>query len=123
MTTPPAPPEPDEKERSIAGKVFELLTALDPDNHLRKAQPIKVFNLFYREGLPPAEIARRCNCKRSLVFSRLALIRKNLPWTPQQLHELSAHVEAMQDALTDPRAAGIYRKGAVYGDEDHRGDE
>ena len=30
---------------------LKLLTALDPDNRLRKAPPIKVFNLFYRQGL------------------------------------------------------------------------
>jgi hypothetical protein len=32
--------------------------------------------------------------------------------------EMSAQVEAMQDALTDSRARSIYRKGSVYGDED-----
>ena len=41
-----------------------------------------------------------------------------LPWTPQQLQDVSPHVEAMQEALTDSRAKGIYRKGAAYGGED-----
>jgi len=103
----------------MAAKVFELLTALDPDTGLRKAPLIKVFNLYYRQGLKPAEIARICHCTRSLIFYRLATIRIKVPWSLQQLHEVSPHVEAMQDALTDSRAKGIYREGAVYGGEGH----
>ena len=110
--------EPDEQSRSIARKVFELLTTLDPDKRLRKAPLIKVFNLYYRQRLGPAEIARRCECDRSLIFDRLATIRKKVHWSPQQLQEISPHVEAMQEALTDSRAEGIYRKSAAYGDED-----
>ena len=64
------------------------------------------------------------NCDRSLVYDRLAAIQEKLPWTPEQLREVSPHVEAMQEALTDSRAEGIFRKGAVYGEEDdHQGDD
>jgi len=112
------PAEPSPAGRALAAKVFELLTALDPDRRLRKAPPIKVFNLYYRQRLRPAEIARRCGCGRSLIFTRLAGIRKQLRWSPQQLHEVSPHVEAMEESLTDSRAEEIYRKGAVYGDEE-----
>ena len=117
QAVPPALPEPDAAERSIAAKVFELLTALDPDNRLRKAPPIKVFNLYYRQRLEPAEIARICKCHRSLIFDRLAAIQNKLPWTPQQLQDLSPQVEAMQRALIDSRAKDIHRKSAVYGGE------
>jgi len=120
-TPPPEPPEPPQAERSIAAKVFELLTALDPDEQLRKAPPIKVFNLYYRQRLEPAEIARICKCHRSLIFDRLAAIQNKLPWTPQQLQDLSPQVEAMQHALSDSRAKDIHRKSAVYGDEDDDG--
>jgi predicted DNA-binding protein YlxM (UPF0122 family) len=124
QAAPPKPPEPNQQERSLAAKVFELLTALDPDNRLRKAPPIKVFNLYYRQRLGPAEIARKCNCDRSLIYDRLAAIQAKLPWSPEQLHDVSPHVEAMEEALTDSRAEGIYRKGAVYGEEDdNRGDD
>jgi hypothetical protein len=117
----PEPTPSDEQDRSLAVKVFELLTALDPDNRLRKAPPIKVFNLYYRRGLQPAEIARRCKCDRSLVFDRLTAIKQQLPWSPHQLRELSPHIEAMEDAVRDSRAKRIYRKGALSGDEE--GDE
>jgi hypothetical protein len=114
----PEPSQPDEPNLSLAAKVFELLTALDPGNRLRKAPPIKVFNLYYRQRLGAAEIARKCNCNRSLIYDRLAAIQAKVPWTPQQLQDVSPHVEAMQEALTDSRAKGIYRKGAAYGGED-----
>ena len=114
----PEPPQPDEPNLSLAAKVFELLTALDPGNRLRKAPPIKVFNLYYRQRLGAAEIARKCNCNGSLIYDRLAAIQAKVPWTPQQLQDVSPHVEAMQESLTDSRAKGIYRKGAAYGGED-----
>jgi len=103
---------------SLAAKVLELLTALDPDSRLRKAPPIKVFLLRYRQNLSRAEIARICRCDKSLVGVRLKTIQDKLPWRPQQLRELSAQVEAMQDAVSDSRARRIYRKGAAFGEEE-----
>jgi hypothetical protein len=107
---------------SLAAKVFELLTALDPDSRLRKAPPIKVFLLRFRQNLSRAEIGRICRCDKSLVGVRLKTIQDKLPWRPQQLRELSAQVEAMQDAVSDSRARRIYRKGAASGDEDDGGE-
>jgi hypothetical protein len=108
-----AEPEP----LPFAAKVMELLKALDPDERLRKAPPIKVFLLRFRNGLSRPEIAYECKCGRTLVGKRLRMILKKLPWDPQQLREVSAYVEAMQESLSDPRARRIYRRGAVYGDE------
>ena len=117
-TPPPEPVELDQTERPLAAKVFELLTALDPDSRLRKAPPIKVFLLRYRQNRSLSEIARICDCGKSLVALRLKTFQEKLPWQPQQLQELSAHIEAMQDALSDSRARRIYRKGADYGEEE-----
>jgi predicted DNA-binding protein YlxM (UPF0122 family) len=113
----PDPIEPTNETIGLAGKVFELLTALDPGGRIRKAPPIKVFNLYYRQGLQPGEIARKCGCDRSVVFDRLKAIKKHLPWTPEQLREVSSQVEAMEDAVRDSRAKDIYLKGAFSGDE------
>jgi hypothetical protein len=114
-----APPHqsigPDQETLSIAAKVFELLTALDPDSRFRKAQPIKVFLLHFRQNFSRSQIARVCGCSRTLVAERLRRIREKLPWQPHQLRELSGHVEAMEDAVSDSRARRIYRKGAVCG--------
>ena len=118
QAAPPEPSQPDEPNLSLAAKVFELLTALDPDNRIRKAPPIKVFLLHFRQNLSRSQAARVCRCSRTLVAERLRSIREKLPWQPHQLRQLSAQVEAMQDALTDSRARRVYRKGAVYGDEE-----
>jgi hypothetical protein len=121
QTAMPGPSQPDEPNLSLAAKVFELLSALDPGKRLRKASPIKVFLLRFRRNLSLSEIARACACARSLVALRLKAIQEKLPWQPQQLRELSAHVEAMQDAVSDSRARRIFRKGALGGDgEDDR---
>lgn len=118
---PAASPEPvgaGPELLSVAAKVFQLLTALDSGNKFRRAPPIKVFLLRFRQNLSVTEIARACHCARSLVCLRLKKIRESLPWKPQQLRELSAQVEAMEKALSDPRARKIYRKGAVYGEDE-----
>jgi hypothetical protein len=116
----PEPSQRDEPNLSLTAKVFQLLTALDPDNRLRKAPPIKVFLLRYRQNRSLSEIARTCDCGKSLVALRLKTLQEKLPWQPQQLRELSAHIEGMQDALSDSRARRIYRKGADYGEEEDR---
>jgi hypothetical protein len=115
---PAEPAEPGPAERGLAAKVFELLTALDPDQRLRKAPPIKVFLLHFRQNLSRSQIARLCDCHKSLVALRLKAIKEKLSWEPRQLRELSAQVEAMDEALRDSRARRIYRKGAVHGDEE-----
>ena len=117
-TAGPEPAEPTEKALSLAAKVFELLRALDPGKRMRKAPPITVFLLRYRRNLSRSEIARVCGCNKSLVAVRLRDIQEKLPWQPRQLQELSAHVEAMQETLSDPRARRIYRRGAVYGSQE-----
>ena len=114
---PPEPPEPNQESLSLAARVFQLLSALDPDNRLRKAPPIKVFLLRFGQNHSLSQIARICDCGKSLVALRLQAIKEKLPWQPKQLREMSAQVEAMQDALADPRARSIYRMGSVYGDD------
>ena len=76
---PPKPPEPDQESLSLAARVFQLLSALDPDNRLRKAPPIKVFLLRFRQNLSLSQIARICDCGKSLVALRLQAIREKLP--------------------------------------------
>jgi hypothetical protein len=115
---PPPSAGPGPETEGIAAKVFQLLGALNPDSGMRKAPLITVFLLRFRKNLSRSEIAHECKCGTSLVSLRLRAIQQKLPWRPQQLRELSAQVEAMQDALNDSRARRIYRKGAVYGGQD-----
>jgi hypothetical protein len=118
QAAPPHSTNPDPETLGIAAKVFQLLSALNPDKRLRKAPLLTVFLLRFRKNLSRSEIAHECDCGTALMSLRLRAIQQKLPWRPQQLRELSAQVEAMQDALQDSRARRIYRKGAVYGDEE-----
>jgi hypothetical protein len=116
---PPAgpPTEPAAAARSDAAKLFELLHALDPSYRWRKASPMKVFLLRFVENCSFWQIGYKCHCSKALVARRLKQIHSKVSWTPQRLGELAGYVEAIEDALSDPRARRIYRKGAVYGEE------
>jgi len=72
-------PEPAQENPSLAARVFQLLSALDPDNRLRKAPPIKVYLIRFRQNLSLSQIARMCDCGKSLVALRLQAIREKLP--------------------------------------------
>ena len=118
QAAPPQTTNPDPETLGIAAKVLQLLSAVNPDKRLRKAPLLTVFLLRFLKNLSRSEIAHECKCGTALVSLRLRAIQQKLPWRPQQLRELSAQVEAMQDALQDSRARRIYRKGAVYGEEE-----
>ena len=109
--------------RSDAAKVLQLLHAMDESWRCRKAHAGNVFWLRFEQNRSYAEIAHDCHCSKTLVIRRLQQIRAKLPWTPQRLREISPYVEAMDAALRDSRARNIYRKGAVYGEEQDAEDQ
>ena len=81
-----------------------------------------MFNLYYRQGLGAAEIARKCNCDRSLIYDRLAAIQEKIPWTPSGFAKCHRTSKPCRKPLRDSRARRIYRKGAAYGDEEDGGE-
>src|ERR1019366_4442961 len=113
QAAPPEPSQPDEPNLSLAAKVFELLTALDPGNRLRKAPPIKVFLLHFRQNLSRSQIARVCGCSRTLVAERLRSIREKLPWQPHQLRDLLAP-ERWRFSRTLPFSAVVCAIGILF---------
>jgi len=70
------------------------------------------------EGLDPTQIARRIGCARSLVFNRLNLLREKLGRDPAELRQYSSHLASIEQSLSDPQARHVYRKGAIYGDNE-----
>jgi hypothetical protein len=109
--------------RSDAAKVLQLLHAMDESWRCRKAHAGAVFALRFEKSLSYSEIAHDCHCSRGLVARRLKQIQAKLPWAPRRLGEISSYVEAMDAALRDSRARSIYRKGAVYGEEQDAEDQ
>ncbi len=103
-------------QEDAAQRAFALVKTLDAGCHLRKAPLLKVFRLYCIEALSANEVARRCHCARALVFDRLKLLRQKTGLSPTNFRRYSAQFEKVSEAMSDPRARRIYRKGAIYGD-------
>ena len=117
---PPRPPD-DSEGPAIAIKVFQLLQVLDAEAGNHKAVPSTVLRLYCVDGLEPNQIARKLGCARSLVYSRLSLLRKKLGRDPAELRRYSSHIQNIEESLSDSRAKRIYRGGVIEG-EDGRGE-
>ncbi len=107
------PPSDGEGERS-AKMVVSALSRLDPKSQGRKAPPSMVLRLYCVEGLEPNQIADRCRCARSLVYSRLSALRQTLGCDPAELRRHSAHLEQVTESLTDSRARRVRAGAAIY---------
>ncbi len=112
----PAPK--DSAGEDVARQTLALAKALDSEQRFRKAPVFTVFLLYCQEGLNADQIARRCRCARSVVFTRLTLLRRKLGRDLAGLRQHSAQFESIEASLADPRARSIYRPGAAYGDDD-----
>jgi hypothetical protein len=107
------PPSDEDGERN-AKMVMAALSRLDPQTRGRKAPASTVLRLYCVEGLEPDQIADRCRCARSLVYSRLSLLRKTLGCDPAELRRHSAHLEHLTEGLTDSRARRVRAEAAIY---------
>jgi hypothetical protein len=101
----------------VARQTMALAKALDAQYRFRKAPLYTVFLLYCSEGLTVEQIAKECDCGRSIVFMRLKLLHRKLGRHPAELRQYSAHFEKIEASLADPRARQIYRKGATYGED------
>ena len=112
-------PEPaGDGGEDVARKTLALAKSLDAETRFRKAPLYTVFLLYCQEGLAPEEIARKCRCARSIVFTRLDFLRKKLGGNLAALRQHSDHFERIENSLADSRARRIYRSGALYGEDD-----
>ena len=91
------------------------LVRAHPDG-FRKA-PLYRALLYSSDGLTVRQIAKRRDCARCIVFSRLKLLHRKLGRHPSELRQYSAHFEKIDASLSDPKARRIYRKGATDGNE------
>jgi len=107
------PPNDGDGERN-AKMVVAALSRLDPQTQGRKAPASMVLRLYCVEGLEPDQIANRCRCARSLVYSRLSLLRKTLGCDPAELRPHSAHLERLTEGLADSRARRVRAEAAIY---------
>jgi hypothetical protein len=112
-------PEPaGSGSEDVARKTLGLAKSLDAQTRYRKAPLYTVFLLYCQDGLTPDEIARKCGCARSIVFTRLDFLRKKLGGNLAALRQHSDHFERIENSLSDSRARRIYKSGALYGEDD-----
>jgi hypothetical protein len=102
----------------VARQTLALAKSLDSQNRFRKAPLYTVFLLYCQEGLTPDQIARKCRCARSIVFTRLDFLRQKLGGNLAALRQHSDHFERIENSLSDSRARRIYRSGALHGEDD-----
>jgi hypothetical protein len=111
-------PDPkDSVSEETARQLLALVKRFDEEHRFRKAPLYLVFLMYCSEGLTVKEIARDCECGRTLVFRRLRLLKKLLGRHPAELRQYFAHFARIEASLSDPRARKIYRKGAINGSE------
>lgn len=109
----PLTPQPGEAmEESEARNAFALVRALDAGQPVRKAPLYTVFRLYCVEGLTVEQVAKRCRCARSLIFSRLNALRNKLGASPRQFRQYAGHFERLEESLTDARARHVRRDEA-----------
>jgi hypothetical protein len=106
------PPVDEEPERT-AKAVLAMLSRLDPQAQRCKAPPSLVLRLYCVDGLEADQIAARCRCARSLVYSRLQMLRQKLGCDPAELRRHSAHLESFTNHLHDSRARHIRVRAAM----------
>ncbi len=112
-------PEPEDQDENAARQAFAMLQNLEPESRRKPPSVIKVFRMYCMEELSAHEVSSRCHCSKTTVVDRLNVIRAKTGVAPQELRRLSVHLEKIKDDLTDSRARSIYRKGAIYGDEEN----
>ena len=107
-------------EEDVARRAFAVVKALDAENRAHKAPLLTVFRLYCTEGLSAAAVARKCHCGRTLIFARLRLLHRKLGVDPAQLRRYSPQFERIEESLSNSRARRLYRRGAIYGEEEEQ---
>ncbi len=101
--------EPKVGEQSVFERAFGLVKALDAEL-LQNPTPLAVFRLYCQEGLIVSQIARKCQCSRGTVLNRLKLIAQRTGVEPDRLRQVSGHIAATEENLTDARARRVHRE-------------
>jgi len=111
-------PPADTAGESAAKEALAVISRLDTQNRRCKAPASLVLKLYCVDGLEADQIAIRCRCARSLVYSRLQQLRKALRRHPAELRRHSAHLERISDSLRDSRARHVRTSAALELEEE-----
>ena len=89
-------------EADLAGRVAVLLEGLDSGSGSRRKSPsmAAVFRLYFVQGLPVAQVARKCRCSVGTIVNRLKLMEAKTGATPEQLMRIALQFEQFYGDLT-----------------------
>jgi hypothetical protein len=97
----------------LVRQLFEVVKRFQGNNPYETAPLLTVFIHYCMEAKSAAEIARECDCSKSLVILRLKQLREVLQRDPAELRPYSSHTERAEEALSDSRARHIHRQSAL----------
>src|ERR1043166_1851375 len=102
-------PQPVDDEQMVRNAIA-LVKAADSGQGARRVSLYTVMRLYCLDCLSAAQIARKCGCARSLVYSRISELRQKLGRDPAALRQYPGHIETTDESLSDPRARRVFRK-------------
>jgi len=109
-------PQPKEIESDAATRAMALVCKLDTEKPLPPPSLMTVFRLYCVHELSSVQIAVKCECDKSTVVRRLALLRRRIGVDPRDLRRFSPQLAKLEQTLHDDRARRIHRPSAI--DED-----
>ena len=86
-----------------------VLEGLDSGSRRKNPSLAAVFRLYFVQGLPVAQVARKCRCSVGTIVNRLKLIEAKTGATPEQLLRIAPQFEQFYEDLT--AAKGEYVRG------------
>jgi hypothetical protein len=106
-------PQPKEIESDVATRAMALVCKLDTEKPLPHPSLMTVFRLYCMEERSSVRIARDCECDKSTVVRRLALLRRRIGVDPRDLRRFSPQLAKLEQSLRDDRARRIHRPSAI----------
>ena len=97
----------------LAPEFWAVLEGLDSGNRRKNPSLAAVFRLYFVQGLPVAQVARKCRCSVGTIVNRLKLLEAKTGATPEQLLRIGPQFEQFYEDLT--AAKGEYVRGGRGG--------
>jgi hypothetical protein len=98
-------------ETDLAGRVCVVVEGLDSGSRRKNPSLAAVFRLYFVQGLPVAQVARKCRCSVGTIVNRLKLLEAKTGATPEQLLRIAPQFEQFYGDLT--AAKGEYVRSRI----------
>jgi hypothetical protein len=112
-------PKPEEEigEDELRRIYARILLTAKEQSGVREASLKEVFDFYCLKGFSAQEVAVKLGCSKGTVMNRLGTLREVTGVPAEKLRAYQPFFEQTENALRDPRARRVRRKGAIYGDD------